>query len=130
MKRYLSFIVFLMFSNTAMAEWVLIGSVDEFDLYVDTTTIRKNGNLVKMWELKDYKTGQNTQDGVYLSKKVQHEYDCRNETDRLLALVAYSGNMGSGKVISSFTVNEYQSPAHPIVPGTVGVVLWKIACGQ
>jgi len=113
-----------------MAEWVGIYSDDDVDGYVDTTSIRKNGNLVKMWGMEDFKTGRNTWNGVFLSRKAQQEYDCRNENDRVLALVTYSGNMGSGKVISSFTFNEHESPARPIVPGSNSEIQWKIACGQ
>ena len=127
MQRFLTFLVFLMFSNAAMAERILIYLGDEYDSYVDTTTIRKNGNLAKIWEMEDYKTGQNDGDGVYLSEKSQWEYDCQNETERFLSFVTYSGNMGGGKAISSDTYNK---SAFPVVPGTLGEIMWKIACGQ
>jgi len=128
MMRLLSFIVFLTLSNAAMAEWVGMHSDDEFDVYVDTTTIRKNGNFAKMWTLNDYKTGRDTGSGIYLSRMVQAEYDCRNETKRLLALNTYSGNMGSGKVISSYRVNEYELPANSVAPRTIDDAELKIAC--
>ena len=43
------------FSTGAMAEWTYLGlssiGNSTFDVYIDKATIRKQGNVVKMWEL-------------------------------------------------------------------------------
>jgi hypothetical protein len=50
----------LVVSTSAIAEWVAIGETEEKDLtvYADPTTIRKTGNIVKMWSLDDHKMAQ------------------------------------------------------------------------
>ena len=43
------------FSTGAMVEWTYLGlssiGNSTFDVYIDKATIRKQGNVVKMWEL-------------------------------------------------------------------------------
>jgi hypothetical protein len=46
-------------SSPAYAEWVWISftkSEGGYDVYADPDTIRRKGDLVKMWVLYDYKT--------------------------------------------------------------------------
>jgi len=128
MKRLITCIVLLTFSNTAMAEWIRIHSGNEFDTYIDTTSIRKNGNRVKMWTLTDYKKKQNTGSGYYFSKKAQYEFDCQDETQRVASVADYSGKMGQGKLVSSFTPNPYEYTHEPVIPDTLGEVFWKLLC--
>lgn len=117
-------------SNSALAEWAYVGSADDFDTYADKTTIRKNGNLVKMWGLRDYKTVQknaNDAEGKeYLSIAYQQEYNCDEEQSRPLSLSYYSKNMGDGSVVYS---QVYTGIWQPSVPRSVGQSIWIVACG-
>ena len=58
MKRLLLGLMLLMTAGAASAEWTQSGDTDPFIHYVDRATIRRNGNLVKMWDLADFKTVQ------------------------------------------------------------------------
>jgi hypothetical protein len=50
-------ILLLLSSGPVYAEWVSIGDTDSgMMVYVDPDTIRRKGDLVKMWLLLDYKT--------------------------------------------------------------------------
>ena len=52
-------------SIPAYAEWVAIGyseSLGGYTVYVDPTTIRRKGDLVKVWALTDYTTMQTVAD--------------------------------------------------------------------
>ena len=96
-------------------------------LYVDSDTIRRNGTVVRWWELLDYKTVQTVAGISFLSMKVQREYDCVGEQIRVLAMADFSGNMAEGKVVfSDFT----QSNWVPVQPESTGQTLWKAACGK
>ena len=75
MKRLLMGLMLVMTATAASAEWTRVGDADEFIQYVDVATIRRNGNLVKMWDLKDFKTVQAIAGKSYLSDKGQQEYD-------------------------------------------------------
>lgn len=108
--------------------WVGVSSNDTSSEYSNPATIRKNGEMVKMWSLRDYKAAQVIREGKVLSMKAQNEYDCKEEQYRGLAYSMYSGNMGTGLVVY-FNNNDSDSWA-PVTPGSVVEVLWKAACGK
>ncbi len=131
MKRLLLGLMLGLTATAAMAEWTRANSTDSFIQYVDTATIRRNGNLVKMWELKDYKTVKKSSSGAkesYLSAKTQQEFDCKEEKKRLLAFSWFIGQMGSGNHV--YSSGNVKDEWEPIEPGSIGEILWKIACGK
>ena len=128
MKQLLMGLLLLVTAGTASAEWTAVGDSDEFIQYVDRATIRRNGNLVKMWDLADYKTVQTVAGDSYLSAKSQWEYDCKEEKMRQLASTWFDGQMGNGKVVVSN--GDVRGEWRPIAPGSSGEALWKIACGK
>ena len=126
MKRIL-IVILLVISGNSYAEWTQFGGSDEFTQYIDKETIRRNGNFVKMWDLKDFKTAQNYSSDSYLSDKAQWEYDCKEERGRILAFSWFSGQMGNGKVVY---LKSDTGKWSPIQPDSVGEALWKVACGK
>jgi hypothetical protein len=130
---FLGFWLLLMFlilsSQPACAEWVLVSGDDEAGLkvYVDPTTLRRNGSLAKMWQLYDYKTVQTVAGDSLLSMKRFNEYDCTEERTRMLGYTWFSGNMGNGDVVYSTTE---QLPWELVVPRTINRTLWKVACDK
>jgi hypothetical protein len=125
--KYLLVLVILV-ASPAYAEWTPISSNDEFTTYVDGATIRRNGNLAKMWPLIDYKTVKKSNYDSYLSSKMQMEYDCKEEKSRMLALSWFSGQMGNGTVV--YNNGAVEGKWSPISPDSIGEELWKIACGK
>ena len=127
MSKILLMVLLVMVSNSAMAEWVKAGGSEKLTNYYDSTTIRENGDKVKMWELIDYNSVQETSGGKsYLSVIGQSEFDCKEEQIRSLNFIEYSGNMGNGDLVYS-----YSDPAkwEPVVPRSIGEKVWKFACG-
>jgi len=116
-------------SGPVYAGWELTSGDDETGLtvYVDPDTIHRKGNLVKMWQLYDYKTVQTVAGDSLLSFKRYNEYDCTEERTRMLAYTWYSGKMGSGQVVYS-TPDEQQW--EPVVPGSINRTLWRVACSK
>ena len=92
---------------------------------VDPDTIRRKGNQVKLWALLDFKSLQTVAGYSYLSSMQQREFDCAEERHRTLALTEFSGNMGSGKPIDSFSV---ATKWEPVSPGSINQGLWKFVC--
>ncbi len=128
MKRLLLGLMLLATATAASAEWTRVYDNDQLIHYVDRATIRRNGNLVKMWELMDFKTVQkDAADKSFLSIKAQSEYDCKEEKSRILAFTWFDGKMGSGKVVVSGTDPSKWSPT---APESVAEAMWKIACGK
>jgi len=82
-----------------------------------------------MWNLYDFKSTEVSSIGEpYLSAKVQQEYNCDDETVRLIASSHHSENMGGGDIVySDYSVKlEWQS----VAPGSVNEYLLKLACGK
>ena len=128
MTRLLLITLLLLSSGPAYAEWVEIGTTDEgMTLYVDPETVRRKGNLVKLWQLLDFKIVQTVDGDSYLSTKRQSEYDCAEKRRRTLAFTWFSDNMGRGKpVYSSSEAGKWR----PVAPESVGQFEWKIACNR
>jgi hypothetical protein len=115
------------------AEWVSVGGKLEegltgYTVYVEPDTIRRNGEVVKLWALMDFSAMQTEPNPTYLSVQSQREFDCTEERVRLLALTAFSGNMGSGKVVFSYSDPNDQGIS--IEQGSVAQSLWKFVCSM
>jgi hypothetical protein len=117
-------------SAPAYAEWVK-GAYTEseggYTVYVDPDTIRRKGDLVQMWVQYDYKTVQTVAGFSYLSEKTQQQYDCAEERYRFLSRTWFSGYMGTGNVVFD---NSNESKWEPVAPESVGLTVWKVACGK
>ena len=121
------------FSTGAMAEWTYLTSSEDnaYDIYIDKTTIRKRGNVAKMWYLTDYKSPQKEADGKsYSSEKVFAEYDCVEIRRRFLSTIYYSDNMGKGETVLSHQYSDRYGDREwqDVVPDTIGMTEWKVAC--
>jgi hypothetical protein len=129
MTRLLLIILLFLSSSPVYAEWVAIVANGEagVTVYVDPATIRRNSNLVKMWQLSDFKTAQTIVNDSYLSFKMLSEYDCAEERTRSLALTNFSRNMGAGKVIVSASD---EGRWEPVRPDSIAERLWRFACGK
>lgn len=98
-------------------------------VYVDPSSIRRKGDIAEMWALYDSQTAQPAVGKTYLSRKVQTEYHCSQAMRRMVSVIEYSGNMGSGDVVhmnSSFFSTANWMPAY----SGIGHTLLKIACGE
>lgn len=131
MTRFMILVLTLLLATSEVyAEWVEVGRTDggEMTAYADSGTIRRKGDLVKMWSLLDYKTVQTGIGVLYLSTNQQNEYDCAEERTRILAFTWFSGNMGKGAAVYSGFSPE--NKWEPVSPGSVNKAMWKSACGK
>ena len=132
MKR-LIFLSLMMVCSVSWAEWEVCTISDDGmeTYYCGKSTIRKNGAISRMWELRNYSSMRTTSSGDrYMSAKVLNVYNCREETKALISFAFYSGAMGEGNVVSSHTKKESEWNWEPIVPGSTGETKWEIACGK
>ena len=115
---------------TAGVAWVEIGSHTNnggIDIYAARSTISRSGNLVKMWDMFDFKTTQVVEGKRFLSVKHQYEYNCKDERVRNLSVTAFTGHMGKGAVVDSgYTPMPWES----VERGGVLDALRKFACGK
>ena len=128
MKKLIPMLLLVGVSTNVLAKWTGIGKSPDGDttIYIDFTTIRKHGDLVKMWHLYDFQTTKTASGIRYFSSKGQEEYDCKEEQSRALAFSMFFDKMGDGVANYSGVVD---SNWNPVSPGSIDEKLFKIACG-
>ena len=108
----------------AWAEWVKVAETDVIITYIDPATIRKDGNLRKVWTIQDLK--QRHKDGE-MSRRALDQHDCKEGRYRTLSISEHSDPMGRGKMLSS-----YSEPGkwNDIPPETVAQEIMRIVCAK
>jgi hypothetical protein len=114
-------------SRSALAEWVDAGANGTQRLYYDPATIKKTGDVVKMWHLHDYSEARDLAGKKYMSLRVLSEFDCWKNEFRIFNETYHSENMAGGDVLS--TVSG-PSKWQPVPRGSFNDILKKIACGK
>lgn len=117
-------------SSPAYAEWVLLiqTNQDGHDVYADPDSIRRKGELVEMWDMKDFKTAQTYLNRPYLSTRTRTEYHCAKGGFRILSLTRFLGNMGSGEVV--YSESNRSNELIPFSQGSYAEALWTYACNM
>lgn len=133
-------IMLIMFNGESVyAEWVAVEK-DYLDpglrtVYIDPDTINREGRVVTVWQLTDYKMMQG---GVgfgrfmmsphrFFSTKTQKQLDCKRKQIRLLAYIEFLSHMGTGTASHGYVD---QDAWLPIDPASVNHALWEVLCGQ
>ena len=80
-------------SISVLAEWTAVEKDNVKVVYIDVTSIRRVGNTVKMWSLSDFKVEQEVAGERFLSEKMQHAADCKEEQMTPLAMVVFRENI-------------------------------------
>ena len=107
------------------AEWLLVDGNERARVYLDTETINRSGEWVRVWVVDDLKIAETRGFRKYLSTRAHEEHDCAKERFRLLALEYFSGNMGSGEALYK---TSGESDWTPIPRGTLAQSVWKFVC--
>ena len=106
------------------AEWMEVTETDTATFYIDPTTIRKDGEFRRVWQLQDMKGPRG--DGAW-SQLVLYEYDCKLERDRLLASSFHSRGQGKGSILSS---NNELGQWEYVPPRTAASIFLKVVCAK
>jgi hypothetical protein len=99
---------------------------------VDRDTIRREGNLVTLWQLIDFKWMQgNVGMGRlgfgphrFFSTKTHKKFDCAEERLRVLAFTEFSRHMGTGRWNNGYVDQDNWLP---VEPESVNHALWVVA---
>ena len=99
MKKYL--LLFLLFSGTVYGEWTKTGFSNESTMFIDSLTIKKSGDLVRVTYLLNLPLSTTSEDKKYSykSSKTVEEFDCKKNLSRTLSFEWYSDPMGQGKKV-------------------------------
>ena len=125
-KSILLPLLLLLATGSAWAGWEKIGETDQKTIYVDRATLRKEGDLRRIWSIQDFK--QRSKDGE-MSSRMRSEYDCKGERYRFLGISTHSESMAGGKMLFS-ALEDLKEPWSEIPPESAGERILKIACAQ
>jgi hypothetical protein len=123
----------LLNSLPASAEWVAVEkdylSPGLQTVYVDPDSIRREGDLVTMWQLIDFKWMQGSARGPtrFMSTETQKQFDCAEKRVRLLAFTEFSRRMGTGMPADGYVDKGNWMP---IAPDSMNQALWEVGCGK
>jgi len=123
----LVFALLLAVCTNACAHWTRVASHDEAEVYADRTGIVKQGRMVKMWSLFNYRAAQRKGQIAFLSHMTREQYDCDKERARTLYFSMYSDGMGEGRRVYS---KSEPGDWAPLPHGSIIEKLRKIACGE
>jgi hypothetical protein len=124
-------VVMFLSSVPAHAEWRPVSYAEGaggFTIYVDPTTVRRTGELVKLSVLYDFKFVQAIAGKSYLSATWQQQFDCSEQRSRHLAYTYYSNNMGQGNVVVAG--DDEGNKWSPVPTRSTAAILWTIVCGK
>lgn len=109
--------------------WVLVGRDKDDASYANPSTMRRDRDMVKMWDIADFKKAQvlNKSFKPYKSIRGQSEYDCEGERIRFLGSSLHSENMARGNVVFS---DDETGKWIAVPPNSRGRRLWSVACGK
>ena len=121
--KNLVFIFILIVSTSSWAQWSPVAiDVDGTIFNFDYSTLRKDGDLRKIWTLSNFVEKESN--GV-VSSRVRMEYDCKNERQRYLSFKLFSEKNATGVVIES---GDIPSSWKDIAPDTAAWKLMQTAC--
>jgi len=97
MKYLLSLLMLI--ASPAWAEWEFVVETESgTQVFIDFQTVRKEAHRVKVWQLTNYPKLQNTPSGLEIfSLRTRYEFDCKEETSRMLAITAFPEQYARGK---------------------------------
>ncbi|MDH4079557.1 MAG: hypothetical protein OEU68_07060 [Nitrospira sp.] len=123
----------LMLPEVGWAEWVALDARYQSHplqtAYIDSSTIRREGQVSTLSTLIDWKAMQGGRTPTrFYSTKITKQFDCAEKLVRTLAATDYDHHMGTGEVIGG---GVPASEGHWVViePGTINHGLWEAACG-
>ena len=117
--------------------WVAVDSAHQSPsremVYYDPKTIRRDGDLVTLVQLTDYKWMQgNAPFGAFMmgphrffSTKTRKEFDCARNTVRLLTSSEFYQHMGTGTQNAALVEQGF---GQPVEPDSLNQALWEVAC--
>jgi len=137
MKSFLLILSILLAGQISYSQdWVSVGSdLDGNKWYVKSTYVKKegfgdSGGEIRIWTKKELKKKTIKKNGkalVYLNVKELQLIvaDC---TDKKIKFVTTTVYNSQGKLIDTFTLEEYEQDWHDVVPDSMGEALLDKVC--
>jgi hypothetical protein len=106
------------------ADWVKVDETDTGTYYIDPTTVRKNGQFRKVWQVQDLK--QRAKSGE-MSQRVLWEFDCNEKRFRFLSFSTHFEPKATGKtLVSEGDTDNWDA----VPPDTAAETVLKFICAK
>ena len=130
MKRMIQIALIVLMCTPAYAEWKQVETKNQLPgmrtMYIDPDTMKKEGNLVTVWELIDYNGMQGGRGpGAYSSKKIHVQFDCAKEQLQFLSIKDYSDNMGAGEAVGGVKGGD---DWEAVKSTSIHHAVWEVVC--
>lgn len=121
-------------NGPAYAEWLEVEEDHGLrTVYVDSGSIHREGNLVQLWQLIDFRWMQGNQGfgpfsfgpDRFLSTKTYKQFDCGGKRVRLLEFIKFSLPMGTGTAAHGYVDEDNWLP---VEAKSINQALWEVAC--
>jgi len=119
--KFFLLVFVMMIAKPVWAGWEQVSQSSGDVFFIEPTTIKKDGIFRKVWGLIDLAKPIMG----HSSRKYLQEYDCKNETTRILTITAFSKQMGNGDAVGTESVT---SKWEYIIPDSVDAALLKRVC--
>lgn len=124
MKKIIFTLLLFSFS-LAHAEWVQVGKNKDGLIYLDYSSINKNGINKKAWTLVIFNEPKPLPNApAILSTKAYDEFDCKNLETRQLTFIAYSDKESNNQIL----INNDKDKFQPVVPDSSWAKVLKAVC--
>jgi hypothetical protein len=115
--------ILVLAARPACAEWLKMGEVPDAVLYIDPSSIHEDRTYSTLLTLDELKVAG---PGGELSMKFLREFDCKKKRVRVVDASAFSGTMGTGRVLGSEGGGRWSD----VLPGTTGEDILRFVCGR
>ncbi|OQW34423.1 MAG: hypothetical protein A4E19_18355 [Nitrospira sp. SG-bin1] len=127
MTKLLLIIVLVLNAGLVLGGWDAVEkryqTVAQETVYYDPATIHRESTRATLWQLTDIKWNSTTR---FLSFTTHKEFDCERSRVRVLQVVGFSRQMGTGRSAPGFIENgNWQT----VDEHSANHALWRIACG-
>ena len=121
----------MLFASPSWAEWELIGTTDDEEVYIDMDTLRisndlrMDNSLRRVWTLTNRsKKGRQGE----MSLRILREIDCKQERIRVLSMTGFTGAMSNGSSLPTYRGDN--DPWDYIAPKTFAHYFYLKACAK
>jgi hypothetical protein len=128
MSRFVIFLL-LMMSLPSFAAWQFLGATSDGTAYlIDPSTKKNKGQLIEMHTMQNLRSARLVNGQKFRSVVGQTLYNCADRTSATTLIRQFSGELGEGKVVSSFKQKPNEIIWDAILPNTILEKEWQAAC--
>ena len=126
MKHLLATTLLSLFCCAANAEWKSFAKADDFEIFIEDTSVKVRGEIVRLWVRWTYKANKTLSIYTYRSASYYQSFQCVEDETRITYAVYTASADGSGESVHN--TNTPDTLWRPILPGTYDASLKAWAC--